>query len=387
MRILLIAPEPFYTERGTPIAVDQLAQALGERGDVVHVLTTHLGEDRQHPGMKIIRIRPWRAPKRIGPGLSWAKIYCDVFILFSVLKLARRHRYDLVHAVEEGSFMAWIANLFGGPPYIVDIDSSMSAQITARYGWLRWSEPVLEWLESLPLRRAIAAVPVCEALAVNARRLCPGDTILLPDISLRSAGGEPAEDIRSTETIDGPVVMYVGNMEPYQGIDLLLEAFAILDKRGTAAELVLIGGSDAHVRQYADKWRILSGNRRVHFLGPRPVSSLGGYLSQADVLVSPRIEGDNTPMKVYSFLDSGRPVVATALPTHTQVMTDNLAVLVEPDPEAFADGISYALEHPQQSEKMAAAAREFIASHHSPEAFRSRVFDIYARATARLKQA
>ena len=60
---------------------------------------------------------------------------------------------------------------------------------------------------------------------------------------------------------------------------------------------------------------------------------LASLLAQADVLVSPRTRGNNTPMKIYSYLDAGRAVLATDLPTHTQVLTPECARLAPADPD------------------------------------------------------
>ena len=58
-------------------------------------------------------------------------------------------------------------------------------------------------------------------------------------------------------------------------------------------------------------------------------------MSQAcDILVSPRIRGTNTPLKIYSYLRSGKPIVATDLLTHTQVLSPDVARLVAPDADA-----------------------------------------------------
>ncbi len=70
------------------------------------------------------------------------------------------------------------------------------------------------------------------------------------------------------------------------------------------------------------------------------------YVQAADVLVSPRMSGTNTPLKIYSFLKSGKPLVATRLYTHTQVLDDAISVLVEPTPEAMAAGLDFALNGP-----------------------------------------
>ena len=102
----------------------------------------------------------------------------------------------------------------------------------------------------------------------------------------------------------------------------------------------------------------LGVERRVHFLGPRPLPQLGAYLRQADVLVSPRIAGTNTPMKIYSYLDSGRPVVATRLPAHTQVLDDEIACLVDPTPEDLAEGLVRLFRDAELRMLLARRARE-----------------------------
>ena len=63
------------------------------------------------------------------------------------------------------------------------------------------------------------------------------------------------------------------------------------------------------------------------FAGERPAEEIPAYLLAADVLVSPRSRGTNTPLKIYQYLRSGKPIVATRLLTHTQVLTDDTAVL------------------------------------------------------------
>ena len=98
------------------------------------------------------------------------------------------------------------------------------------------------------------------------------------------------------------------NLETYQGIDLLLEAFRRVLPEVPDARLAIIGGSDADVSAYRERCAALGLGDSVWLAGPRPVERLAAYLRRATVLVSPRIHGDNTPMKVYSYLDSGRPL-------------------------------------------------------------------------------
>jgi glycosyltransferase involved in cell wall biosynthesis len=81
------------------------------------------------------------------------------------------------------------------------------------------------------------------------------------------------------------------------------------------------------------------------------------YLAAADVLVSPRSSGTNTPLKIYSYLRAGKPIVATRLLTHTQVLDDDVAQLTTTDPEAFGEGILAVLRDPARARRLGENAR------------------------------
>ena len=161
MKILFLSPQPFYQERGTAIAIDLLLKSLSERGEQVDLLTFHVGEDRTYPGVSLARIQPPFAPDSIKPGFSMKKIYCDIFLFRDAIKKMRENDYDMIHAVEEASFIAMILGRIFSVPYVFDMDSSMASQMLDKFSWLRPVGGLLRWLESLPIRRAIAAVPMC----------------------------------------------------------------------------------------------------------------------------------------------------------------------------------------------------------------------------------
>src|SRR5438105_304326 len=104
MRILLVAPQPFYQERGTPIAVRLLVQTLCSHGHAVDVLTYHEGADLDIEGLRIIRTPAVPGVRNIPVGISWQKLVCDLLLCARLLSLSLTHRYDVIHAVEEGIF-------------------------------------------------------------------------------------------------------------------------------------------------------------------------------------------------------------------------------------------------------------------------------------------
>ncbi|HDL98210.1 MAG TPA: glycosyltransferase [Desulfobacteraceae bacterium] len=234
--------------------------------------------------------------------------------------------------------------------------------------------------ENGAIRRSAGVIAVCRSLEEIARQRDPEKLVLrLEDVSLLQQDRQVAEDIRRQTGATGPVFMYVGNLEAYQGIDFLLESFVRLKKVQKEAALVVIGGKDADISRYGERAATLGIGGSVHFLGPRPVGDLACYLRQADVLVSPRIKGNNTPMKIYSYLDSGRPLVATRLPAHTQVLDDEIARLAEPVPEKFAEAMLELGIDPALREKIAGQAGARVKEEFTRAAFQRKLVGFYRR--------
>ncbi len=173
------------------------------------------------------------------------------------------------------------------------------------------------------------------------------------------------------------VMMYVGNLEEYQGIDLLLESFALVLKNTDLIDLVIIGGQASDIQKYERKSRHLQIEQRIHFLGPKPVGHLAEYLSQADVLVSPRIKGDNTPMKIYSYLHSGKALLATRLATHTQVLDSRVAALADPFPDAFSKAMLRLIEDETLRMDLGKAGKTLIEEKHTYTAFRKKMLSLF----------
>lgn len=187
----------------------------------------------------------------------------------------------------------------------------------------------------------------------------------------------PTEDLRAWFSIEGALLMYVGNLEQYQGIDLLVESFAQVLRTAPTAHLVAIGGSADDIQKYRALVHQYQAGSNIHFIGSRPVANLKQYLEQADIVVSPRIQGNNTPMKLYSYLDSGKALLATNLTTHTQVLNSQIAQLAEPNVPAFAEGILDLIGQPELRSSLGKAAQAYISCSHTYEAFSAKLNTLY----------
>ena len=386
MRILLLAPQPFFEVRGTPLAVQALVQALLGLGHEVDLLTFPQGEDVVLPHLR--HLRSLKLPVgRVRAGASLAKLVLDVPFMLEAYGRMAFGRYDVVHAVEEAAHLAAPVARFLGLPLVVDVDSSIPDQLRysgfARSGPLPW---LAERLESHALRHAAVVVTVCTSLTEGVRAKAPQARVFqIEDPPLVDPAQAPAPEAvaalrKSLGLGPEPIVLYSGNFEPYQGVSLLAEAAA----RAREAQFLFMGGEPNEIE--ALRTQAAASGARCVFSGKRPPTELPSFLALADVLVSPRTQGENTPFKIYTYLASGKPLVATRIPTHTQLLDDSLAWLVEASSEGLASGIRAALDRPEEAKARADAGRALIEREYSSARYREKVQRVYAELAARPRQ-
>jgi glycosyltransferase involved in cell wall biosynthesis len=381
MNILMIAPEPFFEPRGTPFSEYFRIQALAALGHKVDLVTYPFGEDREIPGLRILR--SWRPPgiRRVKTGPSAAKLILDFFLFWKALGRALRGRYDLVHSHEEGSLMGVAVQKLTKIPHLYDMHSSLVQQMdNFQFTRSRLVLRVFRAAESVSLRNAASVIVICRSLFDHAAGITAAGKLTLIENFMddRPACGDEgtARRLRSEISPDGKkVVLYAGTLEPYQGIPLLLDSMALL---GEEFRLALVGGAPAQVEELRRGVEERGLAARVVLLGQRPAAAIPGYLRAADVLVSPRSRGTNIPLKIYSYLASGVPVVATDLPTHTQTVTSDIALLAAPEPGSFAAAIARAAG--PAGREVAGRALDFCARNYTPARYRELVAAALAKA-------
>ena len=194
MNILLLAPEPFYQDRGTPIDIDRMLQILSERKDQVDVVTYHEGSEVIYDHVTVYRIPNLPFVHHIRPGLSWKKLVCDVFVFFKALRLASSKHYQLVHAVEESVFIALVLKWLFKIPYVYDMDSSLAQQLVEKHPPLSRFARLFNFFEGLAVKNAKAVVPVCAALAETIEKYHPEKVVILWDCPSLETQGVRAED-------------------------------------------------------------------------------------------------------------------------------------------------------------------------------------------------
>jgi glycosyltransferase involved in cell wall biosynthesis len=386
----MIAPEPFLVPRGTPISVYQRLVGLAALGHTVDLVTYHLGEPVTLPGVTIHRIPALPGIRQVRPGPSTAKAFLDILLFLKALWMLTRWQYDVIHTHEEASHIGLILSKLFDLNHLYDMHSSLPRQLHSNaYGDGSWPVRLFSWLERKVVRSADAIITIDQELDGHVRELHPEANtatiqnlpIQLTESTLHASG---AQQLRERYELDGrQIVLYTGTFEPYQGLDLLMSSAERLIRDHPQLSFVLVGGNDgqvAHCRQMAADRRL---GEHFRFAGTVPITEIPAYLALASILVSPRLEGTSVPMKLYTYLLSGKPLVATRTAGHVQVLTDEIALLAEPEAEAFASAIARLLEDPGQGERLAARARLFAQDRHSFASYVESLDRIYRTLTPR----
>jgi len=383
LKILVAAPQPFLEERGTPLDTHRLVNTLASFGHSVDLLTYPHGRDVPDSKARVIRSAGLPGIDSVPVGPSWQKVVLDIPFTLKFAQLARPGVYDVVHAVEEAIFPALALARWHRARVVYDMDSSLAEQLTDSGSVLRLLGRPIRGLERWALRRADLILPVCDDLVDVAEGVIgSADRIrVLRDVPLEpDPSGEPVDDLRALWPAGMTIALYVGNLISYQGIDLLVGAAERMSA-GCHVGIVVIGGSESNVAAYRERTAKLGLGDRLTFLGPRPVGDLSAYLEQADILVSPRSKGGNTPLKVYSYMAAGKAILATRISSHTQVLDETTAYLFDANPQDLADGLTRLAGDSDTRQRLGKAARERVEKEYTAEIFDAALLEAYERFT------
>ncbi len=387
MKILMIAPQPFFEPRGTPISVYQRVNALSKLGHEVDLVTYHLGSSPEIPNINIHRTRPVPFINQIKIGPSWVKPILDLLVFFKALMMLFKNRYDVIHTHEEAAFFAYFLSPLFQIPHLYDMHSSLPRQLESFGVGNFWPvKPIFVWLEDQVIKSSEAIITIDSELASIVKRTNPKArhiNIENTAVSFNTGFGventlpTPAE-IRENLNLEGrTAVVYTGTFERYQGLDLVVKSVEKVKDQYPNVKYVMVGGKPHQVDELREIVAEKGLEEWVHFTGIVSPEEAMIFLDAADILLSSRIEGTSVPLKVYSYMHAEKPIIATNLEAHTQVFNPSMSVLVDPTIEGLADGVLSYLDNPEKMKLMATRAKEYANEYYSTASYIKRVGNIY----------
>ena len=384
MKILMISPQPFFEPRGTPISVYQRLEALSALGHEIDLVTYHVGKNVEFTNVKIHRVSKIKTIQHVRIGPSRAKILLDVLVFSKAIQLLLGKRYDVIHSHEEASFFSMFLAWIFRTRHLYDMHSVLSKQLgNFNFGNKPIFIKIFGVLETMVLKTCDAVITVGPDLE-NYVKTVGSDirVVMIENIALQayqtSVQSDDIEQLKNKLDLDGRLpIVYTGTYENYQGLRMALESVKTVTRQFPSVIFIFVGAKNQQAREWTEIAQGMDLQEHVLFLDVVSPAESMVYLAYAAVLISPRLDGTTTPLKIYSYLHAKKPIVATNITAHTQLLSLETAVLVEPNKDSFAEGILRVLRDTELAECIAKNAHEFAKEKFSYQDYISKVNQIY----------
>jgi glycosyltransferase involved in cell wall biosynthesis len=375
MRILMVAPQPFFTPRGTPFSILHRIRALTRLGHRVDLVTYPIGESPSVDGLRIVRGPSMPGVRRVAIGPSLGKLLLDGPLFARTWQMAVGAQYDLLHTHEEAGILGALLARRLGVTHLYDMHSSLPQQFQ-NFGRFNWGLVVgaFRRLERFTLAGSDGVIAICPELRDQVQAMgYTGPLALIENTLDFDAPPLTDEDVgvarRRLGVGDAPTIVYTGTLEAYQGLELLVAAAPAVVRALPDARFVVVGGTESQIATLAARTRANQVGGAFVFVPAVPPTDVFLYQRLADVLVTTRSRGTNTPLKIYQYLRAGHPIVATRILSHTQVLDDRCAELVPAAAEGIAAGIAHVLTDHAHGSRLASAAAQLARERYSEHAY------------------
>jgi glycosyltransferase involved in cell wall biosynthesis len=266
-------------------------------------------------------------------------------------------------------------------PFLYDMQSSMPEHLATRLFFrIRPIQKICGILEKWLLSTADSVV--CSAgLSAHVCSVAPG---VQPQEWIFPAGNnsitktETAELRKELQVPDNTkIILYSGSFARYQGLPILINAIPKVAAEMSDVLFIIIGATQQIEIEMVTKLIKGEFEKNMRILPRVSKDRIPHFLELADILVSTRIQSANLPLKVFEYLASGKPIVATDIPAHRAVLNNDIAVLVEPSANEIAQAIISLLKDPDRAVQLSDASKRYANNNLSWDKFVDSVDKIY----------
>lgn len=357
---------------GTERYVDDLSQALADRGHHITIFTAY-------PGPKGVYDRPGVTVSRV-PSL-WVP-YAPYAALFPTKKL---RAFDIIHSHAPSFFFANQASRLRGIPHVLTYHNDV--YLADQFGFFKLPPPSKRMIEKYFHKSAQLSLRKIDAIVATTRSYAESSLVLknqpyrVIPIGLHLREFEKAYQRLHLEAVrrNPQEILYVGRLVASKGLVYLMQGAKILKDRQVPFLLTIVGsGEDSLLLKLLVK--NLGLEERVRFLGSVDQDTLYRCYAEASVFVLPSV------VRLEAFgivqleaLAMGLPVVVSDLPGVNELVTYSGGGWIVPprDPEALSRTLGYALTHPEERTQRALQGREYVKIHNDWEEIARQFEDLY----------
>lgn len=355
-RIVMVGACPYPVPQGSQVLLRSTALALRDRGHDVHLVVYGYGVGADDTGLKVHRCARVPGARRVAAGPSLGKPVLDAALVAALRRVVREVSPDVVHAHNyEGLLVALAA---GRHPIVYHAHNAMADELPHFLPHSRWMGL---WLDRTFPRRADHIIAPHQRLADYLGQCgCASSkiSVIPPCVDIASFDA-------STEVAETPPVLYTGNLDRYQNLDLLLRAMDRVRTRLPDTRLII---ATAENRTVPSAEMVLTPD----------FPALKQVLMQDAVVACPRISWSGYPIKLLNAMAAGKAIVACQGAAYP--LTHNHDGLVTPDndEQAFADALVRLLTDRALRVLLGRNARDTIAARHAPQHIAASIERMYS---------
>lgn len=383
-KILMIAPTPFFADRGCHVQIYEQAKSLQKFGYKVTICTYHNGRDILGIDIRRIINIPWYNKLEAGPSLH--QIYLDVLLLFKSLRVALQINPDIIHGhLHEGALIGYFISKIIRRPLLFDLQGSLTGEMTAHkflkgngflYKFIRFIEKRIDNLADVVVTQSTDMVKELE----NEFGLSKDKVFLtldgvdtdefIPDLDV--------SDLKERLNLpsDKKIVVYLGLLNEYQGVDCLLKSIPLVLENIRNVYFLIMGYPD--VEKYKKMAKELGILEYITFTGRIDYNEAPRYILLGDVAVSPKLSETEANGKLYNYMACGLPTVAFDTPVNREILGD-LGVYAEKlgDPISLARAIERILVNEKLRKELSIKVRKTVVDNFSWDNVARRLIDYY----------
>ncbi|MHB1414825.1 MAG: glycosyltransferase family 4 protein [Chloroflexota bacterium] len=365
LKILMIAPTPFFADRGCHVRILEEAKALQDLGHKVTIVTYHNGRDVDGFDIRRIpRVLFWYNKLEAGP--SWWQPFLDILVFLRALGVLLGERYDIVHGhLHEGALVGFAVSRLKRIPLVFDAQGSLTGELEAHKfirqdGVLRRLLHTCEtMIDHLP-DAVVASTSRTVNELVDDFQVSPRKVFLVSDAATASSITPQfdASELRARLGVheDKRVVAYLGLLNEYQGVDQLLTAVPLVCAQVPEAHFLIMGYPN--VEKYLSMAETLGVESAITFTGRVDYGEATRLLSIADVAVSPKVATTEGNGKLYNYMAAGLPTVVFDSPVNREILGDCGIYVPLGDCSALAQAVAGLLMDSRSASDLGGKARE-----------------------------
>ena len=381
----MIAPTPFFADRGCHVRIYEEARALQKLGNRVVIYTYHNGRDIAGINTRRIMNIPWYEKLEAGP--SYHKIYLDFLLLLKLVKSGIYEKANIIHAhLHEGALLGKIYKKFRRIPLVFDFQGSLSSELVD-HNFLKRKSFAFEFIRKVEKSMNSSADAIVVSSANSANLLKEELDVKKDKIFVVQDGVDVNEFKMYKDTADlrrklnlplnKKIVVYLGLLNRYQGVDCLLEAIGYLVKKNQNVHFLIMGYPD--VKKYEEIARKKKISDTVTFTGRIDYRQAPQYLSLGDIAVSPKISKTESNGKLYNYMAVGLPIVVFDTPVNREILGD-LGIYAElGNPVSLAEKLEMILSNDNLAKDLREKLRQKAVDVYSWQATGKKLMDVYQK--------